>query len=166
MADMIPDCFETLAALRAFLMREVLPTVSQSIAGELRAAIKTLEAVAAELNALHPLLRAECIELLGLCVEAKLCLSEPSEAVERLPSLNCFTERLSDNALDAVGLIALHQEIHTVSSALLVELQETHYSRRTEESALAALLARFYTTLGRHAERRIAWQSVFPRAES
>lgn len=159
---MTPDGLAALAEVRIFLAREVLPLVPATVAGELRAAIKILEAASEELNALHPLLHSECRELLALGEEADRVLRVSDSGHAGSVPLALLAPRLLAEDLDTRGLLGLHEEVLDASSALVAALQR-HVRATPRAEDAGYVLLRFYETLGRHAAGRVSWQSVFPR---
>ncbi len=152
------DPFQTLASIRDFLTRDVLPAVPKEIAGEVRAAVKLLEDVADELDWLPAVLHAECAEMLALHIKARdviatgvdddlrrKIVSPPGSILEQLELHRTMTEMTTSFVL----------KLQAGIRALLVE--------NNESMKLRDVLDQYYVMLGRHAETRLRWQSVFDK---
>ena len=148
--------FETLASLGDFLSGDVLPVVPKEMASEIRAAVKLLQDIADELDWLPALLRAECEEIVALQAEAEE-LTGLGIGAELRQQINAPTASISEQ-------IELHRHISETSVGIVLKLQARirELSASKEDSTnLRKLLDRYYETLGRHAETRLRWQSVF-----
>ena len=155
---MNPHGLAALAMVRAFLAEQILPEVPDSLTGELRAALKILDTVAAELDVLYPLLLTECRALLDLCGE--ICARLPSSATPANTDLamRCaaLNEQYARGFTATTPLIELHRAIKALAKDLINSLQKT-----ADEPGPAQALARLYSLLGQHATARIPWQTVF-----
>ena len=146
---MNPNGFEALQIVQAFLRTSVLPAVPASLAGELRAAIKLLATVELELRSLGPLLVEECREIHELCELGAASQDQAAACAELLG-------RLQQPPHDLALMIELHRDFEKLASRVIAGLQS-----RPREVTAQGLLRRFYEALGRHAERRLPWQSIF-----
>ena len=155
---MNPNGLVALAMVRAFLAEQILPGVPDSLTGELRAALKILDTVAAELDALYPLLLTECRELLDLCGE--ICARQPSSETPTNINLatrcTAFNERYARGFTATTPLFEFYRAIKGLATDLINSLQKT-----ANEPGPAQALARLYSLLGQHATARIPWQTVF-----
>ncbi len=148
--------FETLASVRDFLTRDVLPAVPKEIAGEVRAAVKLLEEVADELDWLPAVLRAECEEMLALQEKTREIMNSE------------VGDELRQQIIASPGSIREQLELHSnmVEAVTVVVLKlQTRIRELSAENdgsiLLRALLDQHYEMLGRHAGTRLRWQSVF-----
>lgn len=157
---MTTDPFRDLDAIRRFLHEDVLPDVTPAISGELRAAIKVLGAVTAELESLHPRTLRECCELQQLCGELATALDAPGQSAAALPEAASPDPGFESTT----DMLRFHAELSTLLGSLL-ERAETRRddSPGAARTTLDALLHRCYATLGRHAARASRWQNVFER---
>ena len=155
---MNPHGLAALAMVRAFLAEQILPGVPDSPTGELRAALKILDTVAAELDALYPLLLTECRALLDLCGE--ICTRPPTGAtpasIDLATRCTALNERYARGFTATTPLLEHHRAIKALATDLINALQKT-----ADEPAPAQALARLYSLLGHHATARIPWQTVF-----
>lgn len=154
---MRPAGIDVLAAVRAFLEGSVLPGVAQEQRSELRAAIKLLRGAEIELDESPAVLEAETAELWVLVQRARAVLAReialPEAPAPRSGGFPAPNE-----------LRARHADACATATAAVLALQEHVRAREAgdpERESAAAILADLYATLGRHAERRIPWQSVF-----
>jgi hypothetical protein len=150
--------FETLAAVRDFLSREVLPTVPKEMASEVRAAVKLLQDVADELDWLPAVLHAECAEMLALHIKTQEMIATGVD------------EELRRKIVSPPGSLSEQRELHRAmietASSVVRKLQagvREASSGSVESTKLRALLDQHYEILGRHAETRLRWQSVFDK---
>lgn len=150
--------FETLASVRDFLTRDVLPAVPKEIAGEVRAAVKLLEDVADELDWLPAVLRAECEEMLALLIKTQGVI------------VTGIDDELRRQIVAPPGSIReqleLHRTMTEMATSVVLKLQAgiRELSVENNESMkLRDLLDQHYEMLGRHAETRLRWQSVFDK---
>ena len=150
--------FETLAAVRDFLTRAVLPAVPKEIAGEVRAAVKLLEDVADELDWLPAVLRAECEDMLALQIKTQGVIVTGIDAELRRQIVappGSIREQLE-----------LHRTMTEMVTSVVLKLQAgiRELSVENNESMkLRDLLDQYYAMLGRHAATRLRWQSVFDK---
>jgi hypothetical protein len=149
---MKPSGTDTLAAIRAFLEADILPGVAPEHRSELRAALKLLHTAEHELGELHHVLDAETRELRQLCRAAADQVGTEPPAFEAINPAATLTElqRLHDQARAAAG------------EALLALQRRARDGDPLQRADAQALLHDFYGALGRHARRRLPWQSVFP----
>ena len=152
------SAFETLAAIGDFLTKEVLPVVPKAMSSEVRAMVKLLQNVADELDWLPAVLWAECEELEELARSAQRILGDQGDEIgDTLPP--------SVASLSSVReLPDAHRESSERVTTLVPQLQARIRTRAGSGAASASLgefLDRCYETLGRHAETRLRWQSVF-----
>jgi acyl-CoA reductase-like NAD-dependent aldehyde dehydrogenase len=148
--------FDTLASISAFLSRDLLSVVPKEMASEVRAAVKLLQDVADELDWLPAVLRAECEDLLALEARAqqliKLDINDESRKLISAP-----TASISEQ-------IDLHRNVCEAATRAVLKLQSRIRTTSTDKEdslKLRELLDQYYETLGRHAETRLRWQSVF-----
>ena len=152
--------FETLASVCNFLARDVLPAVPREMAGEVRAAVKLLQDVADELDWLPAVLRAECEVMLALQIKTqdviaigiddelrRKIVAAPGSIREQLELHRTMTEMVTN------GVLKLQAGIRALSA------------ENGESIKLRNLLDQYYEMLGRHAETRLRWQSVFERMQ-
>lgn len=146
---------DPIAAVGAYLQDAVLPGVAQEQRSELRAAIKLLQSAARELDELPGVLGAQIAELRTLCAAAEWVLDpgndEPVPAHREPPATLTVLRARDDEARAAAGraIEALQQHLRTTTG---------------EHEPAERVLAGLFEALGRHAARRMAWQSVFPVA--
>jgi hypothetical protein len=156
-----PSALRTLSAVRGFLDEEVVPSVPQHVAGEVRAAIKLLESVERELDDLHVVLLAECTEMLELCGAGLGPLARDPQVSPQVDELGALQARLRERVADAPDTLTdrgtLHAEVRDLC-AQVVSLLQTAEADGVGGGELHSL----YAVLGRHAERRVPLQSVFP----
>lgn len=155
---MTTDPFSDLRAIRRFLQQDVLPGIAPALAGELRAAIKVLGAVSAELESLHPRMQTECRELRQLCRELMAAPGAPEQTapVLREPAV---AEPEFETTVD---VLRVHAELSTLLGSLLERAETRGDAAPGAGHALPDdLRARCYATLGRHAARATHWQNVF-----
>lgn len=153
-----PNPFSDLDAIRRFLQQDVLPDVAPALAGELRAAIKILGAINAELESLHPRTQSECRELQQLCRELATTLDAPEHAAPLLRK-STGTEPDFESTPD---LLRYHAELSTLLGLLIERAgRRRDDTPGTERTLREDLLRRCYATLGRHAARATRWQNVF-----
>jgi len=148
--------FETLASIGTFLSRDLLSVVPKEMASEVRAAIKLLQDVADELDWLPAVLTDECKELLTLQARARQ-LIELETGDELQQQINAPTTCISEQ-------IALYRNISEATTCIVLKLQSdirTSSTDKEDSLKLSGLLDQYYETLGRHAETRLRWQSVF-----
>ena len=152
---MRPDGLATLRNVRTFLQTNVLPDVPPDYRGEVRAALKLLDGAERELTVLPMVLVEELGELGELCVQTELLLGIATDR----PGLG------GECGLTVPQLSSRHEQARMAVTRALCALQEHLREPLTEEAgnhaAALDLLAETYETLGRHAERRLPWQSVF-----
>ena len=148
--------FETLASISAFLSRDLLAVVPKEMASEVRAAVKLLQDVADELDWLPAVLHAECQELLTFQARAQQLVGlEISDELRQ--QINAPTASINEQ-------IDLHRNISEATTRIVLKLQARIRTSSTDKDhslKLRELLDRYYETLGRHAETRLRWQSVF-----
>ena len=155
---MTTDPFGNLDAIRRFLHQDILPDVAPALAGELRAAIKILGAVATELESLHPRTESECRELQQRCHELAHALGVPEQAESVLPA----AAQPGAGITSTVALLRLHAELHTLMGSLIDRAQGCYPDLpAAERGLLDDVLRRCYATLGRHAACASRWQNVF-----
>ena len=148
--------FETLASVRDFLTRDVLPAVPKEIASEVRAAVKLLEEVADELDWLPAVLRAACEEMLALQIKTQGVI------------VTGIDDELRRQIVAPPGSIReqleLHRTMTEMVTSVVLKLQAGIRELSAESGASIALrdlLDQYYDMLGRHAETHLRWQSVF-----
>ncbi|HEX4109370.1 MAG TPA: hypothetical protein VHX88_14635 [Solirubrobacteraceae bacterium] len=145
---MRPDGLQTIGAVRGYLdgvARAGMPPEQRS---EVRAALKLLANAQLELSELAGLLRTESAELLALCA-GTAALTGVQEPEQRAPELDATLPELQEH----------HAHARRASAQAILALQ---LQARDGSGPALDLLDRFYVALGRHAERRLPWQSVFP----
>ncbi len=155
--------FDTVAAICDFLAKEVVPVVPKELSSEVRAITKLLQDVAEELDMLPAVLRAECEELLAMRQSAQRILGQRSQTDAP------FDERSMAPGMTVRELLAMHREISKQTSETVLALQALTRSISVDAddaAASRAILDRYYETLGRHAETRLRWQSVFAQKQS
>ncbi|MGQ0622166.1 MAG: hypothetical protein ACT4QA_20010 [Panacagrimonas sp.] len=158
------DAHSTLVDLRGFLSGAVLAAVPHGLRSELRAAIKVLEEVEAELDALPGLVPPECERLLTLCAESVEQLETTNSEALAL-RISTLRHELRDEARGLRARIALHQELLHLSAGLLVQLQQSQRALppgHAQRNRLRPVLRNFLLELRDQAKARQAWQSVFP----
>ncbi len=150
--------FETLASVRDFLTRDVLPAVPKEIAGEVRAAVKLLEDVADELDWLPAVLHAECEEMLALRIKTQdVIATETDDELRR---------KIVSPPGNTREQLELHRTMSGMVTSVVLKLQAgiREPSLESDESMKwRDLLDQHYAMLGRHAETRLRWQSVFEK---
>lgn len=146
------DAFESIAGVQQFLLARILPAVDPSLAGEVRAAAKILACASLELRTLHLWLESEWRELSVLCEEARAMLganapgpAEPDTWPDELPARLALRRRLDERVAQT-----------------LIDLQAAVDGGAPVAAAAGVKLRDFYELLSRHADKRLAWQSVFP----
>ena len=148
--------FDTLASISAFLSRDLLSVVPKEMASEVRAAVKLLQDAAVELDWLPGVLHGECEELLALEARAQQ-LIELDISDESRQLVNAPTASISEQ-------IERHRLVRETATCALLKLQSRIRTTSTDKDRslkLRELLDQYYETLGRHAETRLRWQSVF-----
>lgn len=162
---MRPGGVEAVAAARTFLEETILEAVPPEHRGELRAALKNLRGAELELAGLAGVLRAETDELAELCDAAYAAVGTPASGL-----------RGAAEAADLAELREAHDAARRAATDAILALQTLarpatsssppvggkNRGEGADPAEALALLARFYAALGRHAERRLPWQSVFP----
>ncbi len=149
----------TLAHIRNFLEREILPNAPSEQRGELRACLKILDELGLELNEAQSLLMSEAVTLHALCLRA-LAISD--DAFDR--DISASVEKLG---LALLGSPSTLQEVQTlrdegaeIMSACIRGLQALNTQPHFRDQAREILMS-CYAELGRQAEKRAKWQSVF-----
>lgn len=149
---MRPAAVEAIAAARRFLETTILPSVPAEHRSELRAALKNLRTAELELAEVPGVLCTEIDELGELTRSAHAALGLP-QAERHTPAGSADLAQLRD----------AHAGARRAAAGAILALQEHAREPSAGDRAEALeLLARFYAALGRHAERRLPWQSVFP----
>ena len=147
------DALDALHDIRAFIAREIVDTVPAHLRSELRAALKLLDEVAAELDTAYPMFRAECRDSLELIEAADHLLAIDARETAALSTA------LNEASLSLRDLSALHDQI----GALLLARYRT--LRKPPDGATSSsheLCQRLHDNFAAQARRRARWQSVFP----
>ena len=148
--------FETLASISAFLSRDLLSVVPKEMASEVRAAVKLLQDVADELDWLPAVLGAEC--------EEQLALETRAQQLVELEIGDELRQQVKAPSASVREQIDLHRNISEATTRIVLKLQAHIRASSTDKNhslKLRELLDQYYETLGRHAETRLRWQSVF-----
>lgn len=145
---MRPDGLETLAAVTTFLEDTVLPGVAQEHRSELRAALKLLRTAHDELDVLPVVLHEEIAELAELCARADTVLGLATD---------CPPPPLEPTTLSDLGRAHEQARAAVTTVLLALQVQQSHGGGDAERVLLGAI----FEALGRHAERRLPWQTVF-----
>lgn len=153
---MSADALVALSEIRAFVEGEILDTVPTHLRGELRAALKLLDEVAAELDRAYPLLEHECRELLALIDAADRALGNDTGEAHEL------AQALVSGSSGVCELDRLHGRIRALTLVRYRGVCGATETAIIDERDGDELRARFLDTLADHASRRAAWQSVFP----
>lgn len=160
---MTVSAFDTLVGISEFLAKEVVPVVPKEMSSEVRAISKLLLNVADELDWLPAALRTESEELLALHRSAQRFLRRRGYPI-------AVIEEPTIAPLGSVrALLDTHREISARTAATVLKLQARIRAmpEKAEDAAVSrAFLDRYYETLGRHAETRLRWQSVFAEKQS
>jgi hypothetical protein len=155
------DPFATLASVRDFLSNQVLSVVPKEMASEVRAAAKLLQNVADEIDWLPAVLRAECEEMLAL--------QSKTQEVIKVGISDDLRQQIIAPPGSIREQLELHRNMTEIVTTIVLKLQTRmrELSAETEESMnLRAVLDQYYEMLGRHAETRLRWQSVFTAKQS
>jgi hypothetical protein len=160
------DAFTTLANVRDFLRARVLDVIPHNLHSEMRAAIKILDEIEKELDALPDQLPHECERLLSLCTAGLAQLQALSES--NAESLMFCKEQLVQRLGERLGSnrerLSIYGDVLQLSSTLLVHLQRSQRTlpQGAQRSALTEQVRAFYLELQTQAAARQQWQSVFP----
>lgn len=137
---------ERLAGIGYFLRREVLPGMKDEAKGELRAAIKLLDDMIAEVDLAPGLLETQAAQRLDLADKIIRSLNAEPSAVAVLRA------RWGQRGKTMAELTAIHAEAGLLLATLVNQLQQPDDALRREGYAL----------LAQQATPGTAWQSVFP----
>ncbi|MCV7410624.1 hypothetical protein AWC05_20585 [Mycobacterium florentinum] len=151
------DALAALGVVRTFLSADIVPVVPEASAGELRAAVKLLETAAIELADRHSSVRAESVDLIGLCARAATLLGLDTVSLEATAQGRRTQAEPSSPAMEL-----LWADARSLTTTVVSRLQD----QATASEQARCLLRQFYRCLGDHARSRLAWQSVFPAAGS
>lgn len=142
---MKPDADALITGVQTFL-NQILDELPAGRRSDVRAAVKSLENVRAELDDLFPVLMTECEELAAACAEAEQALGRAGSGGAALPPCSSLG-----------ALKVRHGELLAQVGDLAVQLLG-----RSDPQARDAL-ASICRTLGAQGRRRLGWQSVFPQ---
>lgn len=156
---MKPTALEALATVRNFLATEVLDGVPRHLSGDLRAAVKVLDEVRAEIDELAPVQRQEWDELVAACQACEPYLG-PGDAATRLTALRADTT-ISQRWSDGMQLQRDLRGILKDSLPAVQAVARDEAAPPATREAARVVLADVYAMLSRHAGRRAQWQSVF-----
>lgn len=137
---------ERLAGIGDFLRREVLPDMKDEAKGELRAAIKLLDDMIAEVDLAPGLLETQAAQRLDLADKILRSLNAEPSAVAVLRA------RWEQRGKTMAELTAIHAEAGLLLSTVVSRLDQAYTSLRREA----------YVLLAEQATPGTAWQSVFP----
>jgi len=153
--------FESLALVRRYLATEVVAIVPHHVAAELRAVVKLLDTAMIELAELPLILPAEIAAMRDLCREGQAVLATGNDEVAGQACIQAQGDPTMRNLRE---LIEEHREAGEQLGRLITRLQGAQSSEREDAHAyrLSSLLDRIYQVLGRQADDRLTWQSVFP----
>jgi len=160
------DVFATLRAVRAFLDSQVAAAVPAELRGDVRAAAKTLNDLAVEIDALPALLQVEIEAMLELQRSLDLAMAAtPAGATATIePALAAGLPATGSSLHEA---LTRHQQLSTRLAAMLVALQVQLRDTRLPAPARIALTQvalRSYRLFEQQAAARLTWQSTFDLA--
>lgn len=165
------DILQTLSALNEFFSEEVLPALPKAMRGEMRAAIKNISDVMAELPSLNSRLAAQNKELQALFNDTLCALDISTQAhVKEDKDLSLALEFDPGLMGDLGTLQHQHLVLKSIVTTALINLQDKAFqipqgsvSQQTSDVDNALRLS--FELLGKHTSELSAFQSVFPIAD-
>jgi hypothetical protein len=154
-----------LRAIRAFLESEILPGVPPEVRSDMRATLKMLENMEAEVDRLPALVDSEKREMLRLCEMAIAALGNHNLPGDELQAFEGFVLQ-RDKPFKAFGdALAEHAELSMLLGRLTARLSEridAEPEGLTCSSASKSVFTKCCRFMVRQAQARAGWQAVFP----
>ena len=154
-----------LRAIRTFLEGEILPGVPPEVRSDMRATLKMLENMEAEVDRLPILVDSEKREMLRLCEMAIAALGYHNLPDDELQAFDGFV-RQSDKPVNTFsGALAEHAELSMLLGRLTARLSERIDAEPQDlscSSASKSVFTKCCRFLVRQAQERAGWQAVFP----
>ena len=151
-----------LRAIRAFLEGDVLPGITADLCSDLRASVKMLETMEAEVDRLPAFLAAETEDMIRLCGEAIGVLGDEAPARDERQAFAALIHPPKQCDATLGGMEHRHREASVLLGKLLGRLCVRVAEESDGRSAAHELYARCCTCLQTQASARIEWQAVFP----
>lgn len=154
-----------LRAIRAFLESEILPCVSAEVRSDMRATLKMLANMEAEVDQLPVLVDNEKREMLRLCEAAIAALGHNNLAGDELQTFDKLVRQASRAAKALGDALAENAELSMLLGRLTVRLStriEAEPPDLTCTSAPRVVFTKCCRFLQRQAQVRAGWQAVFP----
>lgn len=154
-----------LRAIRAFLENEILPSVQAEVRSDMRATLKMLANMEAEVDQLPALLDNEKREMLRLCEMAIAALGDNNLASNELQTFYKLVRQRRRANKTLGDALAQNAELSMLLGRLTVRLRariDADPPGMTCSSAPKVVFTNCCRFLERQAQARAEWQSVFP----
>lgn len=154
-----------LRAIRTFLERDILPGVSTEMRSDMRATIKMLVNMEAEVDRLPSLIDSETREMLRLCEIAIAALGHQNLADGQLDKFYELVRQTNRPVSSQGDVLTHHGDLTMLLGLLAVQLSDRIATEPVSlpwSSAPRTIFNQCCRFLRRQAQARASWQSVFP----
>ncbi len=154
-----------LRAIREFLVRDILPGVAAEMRSDMRASLKMLESMEAEIDRLPALLASENDEILKLCEAAIADIGRQDLPADELQTFEELVRQHGQPLLSLSDMEGRHAQFSILLGKLAFRLSariDAEPAEQTCPSASKIVFTQCCRFLQRQAQIRTEWQAVFP----